>query len=309
MIRSLAYDSMLFAQRRRLHRLVAEWYEDFYAHNLAPHYATLAHHWQQAEECAKASVYLEKAGQEALRAGAYEEAERFLQESLELDRAEPVLSAEFYEHAQADYEGAKALALDRLARELAPELTYHNLFHTRDDVLPAVQRLAARSGVSEEDASLLEVAAVYHDLGFVVQRQEHERMSAALAAELLPGFGFSPTQVAVIQSMILATQLPQSPQTSLEEILADADLDVLGRQDFQTRNEALRAEMAASGVNLSDEQWIRTQLRVLQDHHYFTEAARDLRGEGKRKNIRAMEERLARLTGQATQGGPIDRSQ
>jgi predicted metal-dependent HD superfamily phosphohydrolase len=95
----------------------------------------------------------------------------------------------------------------------------------------------------------------------------------------------------------------------MEEILADADLDVLGRQDFQTRNEALRAEMAASGINLSDEQWIRTQLRVLQDHHYFTEAARDLRGEGKRKNIRAMEERLARLTGQATQGGPIDRSQ
>ncbi len=282
-VQELAYGSMLFAQRRHMHRLAAEGYERSYEENLAPHYATLAHHWRQAEEPARAVDYLEKAGQEALRRGAFEDAERYLQESLELDAAAAVLSTEFYGQEEVDYEGAKALALERLERELSPELTYHNLFHTRDDVVPAVQRLAAMSRVSEEESKLLEVAAAYHDLGFVVQRQEHERLGAELAAEMLPAFGFSLAQVAAIQGMIMATQLPQSPQTPLEEILADADLDVLGRDDFLPRNEALQTEMASSGVSVSTEQWIRSQLRMLENHRYFTAAARSLRLDGKRR--------------------------
>jgi uncharacterized protein len=301
-IQDLAYSSMLYAQRRLLNRLAAEGYERRYQENLAPHYSTLAHHWQQAEEPAKAADYLEKAGQEALRRGAVEDAQRYLQESLELDTEAAVLSAEFYERGDADYEGAVALALERLEQELSPELTYHNLVHTRDDVLPAVQRLAALSGVSGQDALLLEVAAAYHDLGFVVQRQEHERISAELAGQTLPGFGFSQAQVAAVQGMIMATQLPQSPQTALEEILADADLDVLGRNDFGPRNEALRAEMAASGVSVSTEQWLRSQLRMLKNHRYFTEAARSLRLEGKQENIRTMEEKLAVIAGQDMKG-------
>jgi hypothetical protein len=67
--------------------------------------------------------------------------------------------------------------------------------------------------------------------------------------------------------------------------------------------------MAASGVSLSEEQWIRGQLRVLENHHYFTDAAQRLRGEGKHKNIIAMGERLAGITAQATEeGGTDDRS-
>jgi len=281
---------------------VAEWVECCYKGNLAPHYGTLAHHWRQADEAARAIDYLEQAGQEALRAGAYAEAERYLQESLELDAGFAVLSTEFYGQAAVDYEGAKMLALERLERELSPELTYHNLFHTRDDVLPAVQRLSAMSGIEGCEAQLLEVAAVYHDLGFVLQRQEHERIGAELTAEALPGFGFSQAQVAAIQGMIMATQLPQSPQTPLEEILADADMDVLGREDFLTRNEALRAEMATSGVSMGREQWIRSQLKVLENHRYFSAAAQSLRENRKRKNIKAMEERLIRITGQAMKG-------
>jgi len=43
--------------------------------------------------------YLEKAGQQALRDGAYQEAERLFEESLELDARSGVLSAGFYERA------------------------------------------------------------------------------------------------------------------------------------------------------------------------------------------------------------------
>jgi len=284
-VQQVAYDSMLFAQRRPLHRLAAEWLEAACRDDLAPHYALLAHHWRQAEEPGRAIEYLEKAGQEAMRAGAYDEAERYLQASLELNARSAVLSDGFYEQGRADWTAARDYALGRLEEELPPELTYHNVEHTRDEVLPTVQHLAALAGLGEEDTHLLETAAAYHDLGFTVQRQEHERLGAEIAARVLPGFGFSPGQIAAIQGMIMATECPQSPRTPLEEILADADLDVLGREDFWQRNGQLREELAASGTQLDDEHWFASQLQMLRSHRYWTAAARTLRDGGKEKNI------------------------
>ncbi len=296
-LHNAAYTAMLFVQRRTLHRRVAEWYEQTYRADLAPHTAILAHHWRQGDEPAKAIEYLERAGRQAQARGALEEAEHFFRESLALDAQAAVLSAAYYgdgvEHAGPDYEAAIRYAVGRLERELAPELTYHNLWHTVEDVLPAVRRLAALCGVDGEDACLLEVAAAFHDIGYVVQRHEHERASAEIAAQVLPGFGFTSTQVAAVQGMILATRLPQSPRTPLDEILADADLDNLGRDDALARSLALRTELAALGTAVPEAEWYRRQWRFLREHRYFTSAARNQRDQGKQKNIEALEPLLA----------------
>jgi tetratricopeptide (TPR) repeat protein len=80
----VAYGLMLFAQRRQLHRAVAEWYEQ-QGEDPARLYPLLAHHWTRAEERDKALYYLDRAGEEALRNGAYREAIRFYEEALSLD--------------------------------------------------------------------------------------------------------------------------------------------------------------------------------------------------------------------------------
>jgi hypothetical protein len=67
--------------------------------------------------------------------------------------------------------------------------------------------------------------------------------------------------------------------------MADADLDVLGRNTFFKRSQDLRDERAALGVSISDEAWYQSQLEFLQTHHYFTRAAHQLRDETKDKNI------------------------
>jgi len=283
-IYTLTYDSLLFAQRRHLHRLAAEWYERTFE-DPAPYYAALAHHWRHAEVPARAIEYYEKAGQKALSAGEFEEAEQFLRQSLELSARSAVLSEEFYEPATVDFQAAWQYALSRLEKELPADLTYHSLAHTRDEVLPAARRLAAMIGVPEAELRLLETAAVYHDLGYTSQRQEHERMGADLVAQILPGFGFGPAHISAIQDMIMATQLPQSPRTLLEQILADADLDVLGRDDFLTRNTDLRAELAASGTRVSDQRWYGGQLQMLENHRYWTAEARSIRDATKQRNI------------------------
>ena len=142
-----------------------------------------------------------------------------------------------------DFAGAEQHALARLTAELAPALVYHSLTHTRDNVVPAVERLAAAAGIGGVWRGLLRTAAWYHDIGFVEQRDNHETATARIAAATLPAFGFRPGQVRAVGAMILATRLPQTPHTELEAILADADLDLLGWPDFLARNQLLRAEL------------------------------------------------------------------
>lgn len=191
-----------------------------------------------------------------------------------------------------DFERARAALLERLARELPPNLSYHGLHHTRDDVLPAAERLALLAGLDEEGMLLLKTAALYHDAGFLFRYTDNEELAAALAGQTLPAFGYTPTQVETVQAMILATRMPQRPQGLLEALLCDADLDALGREDFLTTSEKLRVELETYGSPIPRHEWHAQQLDFLSSHQYFTEAARSLRDAGKQANIASLQ-RLA----------------
>ncbi|HEU4324910.1 MAG TPA: HD domain-containing protein [Roseiflexaceae bacterium] len=200
---------------------------------------------------------------------------------------------------QPDYERAREYALRRLRQDLSPLLSYHSLAHTCDEVLPASERYARLLDVGNDDLLLLRTAALYHDIGFVEQAVEHEAAGARIAATVLPRFGYHDTQIRQICAMIMATRLPQSPNTLLEAILADADLDMLGREDYLARNRALRAEWAIQGRTLSDPEWYADQLAFICKHHYWTEAAQSLRNPGKQRNIQTVLQLLRQCDGRA----------
>ena len=184
-----------------------------------------------------------------------------------------------------DFERAKNYALRRLQTELDTQLSYHSVSHTRDDVVPAADRLADLAGVSEEDKLLLLTAAWFHDLGNIFQLEGHEAISAQIAEDVLPDMGYSDGQINIICNIILVTKLPQSPKTLLEMIMADADLDLLGREDFWPNSRFLHLEMAALGQEPDEKEWCLGQLKFLREHQYFTEQARKLRDPGKQRNI------------------------
>jgi uncharacterized protein len=182
-------------------------------------------------------------------------------------------------------EGAVAYALNRLANELPANITYHCLSHTRDDVIPAAMRLARLAGLPESDADLLRVAAAYHDLGFTEAPADHELCSMRIAAQVLPAFGFDGRSIERVMGIILATRLPQAPRHLIERLMADADLDGLGRDDFFERSAELLAERCAYGRAVSEEQWWREQIAFLTQHKYWTSYAENLRAEGKARNM------------------------
>lgn len=78
----VAYGMLVYAQRRALHRAIAEWLERSAAADPAPYFPLLAFHWSRAEVTDRALAYLERAGQQALERHANEEAARFFGEAL-----------------------------------------------------------------------------------------------------------------------------------------------------------------------------------------------------------------------------------
>ncbi|HSO11866.1 MAG TPA: adenylate/guanylate cyclase domain-containing protein [Anaerolineales bacterium] len=90
----VAYNLMLYSQRRQLHQAVAEWIEQTHSDNLEPYFTLLAHHWTQAAETpdaggnepaiVKAVEYLEMAGEQAMQNYANAEAIQFFTQALGL---------------------------------------------------------------------------------------------------------------------------------------------------------------------------------------------------------------------------------
>lgn len=192
-------------------------------------------------------------------------------------------------------EAARAYALNRLENDVPSNYDYHHIGHTRDVVVPGALNIGRSVNLDETDMILLETAAWFHDIGFIYSTKGHELTGCVIAAAVLSQFGYTPEHIELIQSMIMATLIPQSPPNLLAAILCDADLDVLGHPDFPTLNNALRQEMAMLGNTMSDAMWFSSQWRFVVEHRYHTEMARERRREGKRTNLQYLLSRISEI--------------
>ncbi len=182
------------------------------------------------------------------------------------------------------FEDLNDYVLDRLERELPKHLYYHNYKHTID-VTIGVEIIGYGEGVNEEEMLLLKTAALFHDFGQIVSAVDHEERGCKIAAEILPGFGYDKEQIETIQGIIMATKLPPQPTTLLQEIIADADLDYLGRRDMVPVSDALYQELKVQGLIGSFNDWNKLQVKFLSVHQYFTKTARQMRTVNKEEQI------------------------
>jgi predicted metal-dependent HD superfamily phosphohydrolase len=191
-----------------------------------------------------------------------------------------------------NYNGVKYFILEKLSRELNATLYYHDLSHTLD-VLHSVERLADLENVTGEDLILLQTASLFHDAGMIRTYLGHEQASVEMIEEFLPHFGYNPPQIAKINKMIMTTRLPQSATGTLEQILCDADLDYLGRDDFFMIAHRLKLEWAVKNIKPTTlKEWYLLQISFLTTHRYFTKSAIESREAKKQKNLLEIHEIL-----------------
>lgn len=190
-----------------------------------------------------------------------------------------------------DFQAAKAFILHKLREELPRNLTYHGLHHTLD-VCQSAKEIAQAEQVGREDLILLETAALYHDSGFTRTYQNHEAAGCDIARESLRNFGYSKVQIRKICGMIMATKIPQTPTTLLEQILCDADLFYLGRKDFYHIGDTLYREFLHQGIVKNEVDWNKLQVKFLSNHNYFTHTAINMRQAKKNKHLQEVKELL-----------------
>lgn len=175
----------------------------------------------------------------------------------------------------------------RMENELPANLYYHSVIHVKD-VMHSAKQLAEMEGISAYEQELLYTAVSFHDCGFIFQSKDHEEKGCDIAREILPEFGFSTEEIERVCGMIMATKIPQSPKNLLEEIICDADLDYLGRDDFWSIGSKLYQELTELGILQNEEEWNKLQQKFLSSHVYFTESAKKLREQRKEQHLNAV---------------------
>ena len=183
--------------------------------------------------------------------------------------------------------------LEDLAEKLPEHLSYHSIGHTID-VANVCNSYIEYYLLSDRVANLIRIAAVAHDYGYIFGPREHEERSIVEVRPMLTEY--SDKEIAVIDGLIRATKVPQKPQNLYEQILSDADLDYLGREDYPELSEGLYREFLYFGVVQNEADWLDVQIRFLESHQFHTDWAKANRS--KRK-----QELLDRLLKQASASG------
>jgi adenylate cyclase len=181
--------------------------------------------------------------------------------------------------------------LDRLEKELPPDIHYHNMKHTID-VVTQVEIIGRGENVSEEELLILKTAALMHDTGFLIDYNNHEKRSIELTRDVLRRFSYSEDQIDSVTNLIEVTHPKSKPANRLQAIMKDADLDYLGRADFLTLSNNLYKELIRYNGIMTNTEWNKKQFEFLSRHIYYTNTARKMRQINKEKQFEKVRELL-----------------
>jgi len=180
-------------------------------------------------------------------------------------------------------------------KQIEAEYVYHDLTHTLN-VVQETREIALRSGISEKEMELLEIAAWFHDTGYNKGAENHEQRGIQYATEFLKNYPYTEEEVATIQRLILATQMPHEPKDLLEGIIVDADMSHLGKKIYWDRCGRVRQELLMTkSVVMSEQEWVDFELNFMNNHHYATPAAEELFNKRKLKHIKQLRKQKLRL--------------
>ena len=184
--------------------------------------------------------------------------------------------------------------LEELKRKLAPQLSYHSYKHMID-VANVCDKYISTYRIDDHMAKLIRIAAISHDFGYTVSPVDHEENSIKLIEPMLSPI-LTKEEIALVNGMIRATKIPQAPKTFYDKILADADLDYLGRNDYNELSENLHQEFLHFGVVKTELEWLDLQIKFLESHKYHTLFAKWNRRKLKTKKLLELKSQSTHLS-------------
>lgn len=173
---------------------------------------------------------------------------------------------------------------------------FHNWEHT-SEVVADSKKIAQGEHINAKDLEILIIAAYFHDVGQIKGVEAHEKSSCDFAIKFLDLHHYPIEDIERIKKCILATTMPQKPQTLLQHIICDADLAHLGKTCFESKSNKLRKEWVLyCGKNFTDKEWIMLNIEFLDGHQFHTEYAKTHYGQQKEENKKMLIDQLKNLS-------------
>ena len=165
---------------------------------------------------------------------------------------------------------------------------YHNYAHSKK-VAEEVFRLAKNAGVGKKTKEDLVLAAIFHDIGYATDPENHEQVSADYAEKFLLDHGFDSTRVESVKKYILATKLSWDGFDTNSKYLRDADLNSLASEDYMSINKDLMHErINVEGLEITEEEWNDQNIAFFRSHTFHTDEANELYKKSKKRNFKRL---------------------
>ena len=159
--------------------------------------------------------------------------------------------------------------------KLPSTFVYHNYTHSKR-VYKSINEIIENSQFDVKDATILRLAALLHDTGYIIGRENHEEESVKIANKFLKEHNVDDDIINGVEKCILATKFKDTtPQSELEKAIRDADSSHFGKDYFEEASEFLRQEYLFQKVhNYTSREWLDENIKVLvENHQFYTEYA------------------------------------
>ncbi len=171
--------------------------------------------------------------------------------------------------------------------EAPPNLYFHNSSLVKS-INNQVELLSTAENLPEEEFINLKLASVFLLTGYIWDYEKPMEASFRLAEELLPKYGFN--QENIDSTMKLIRNCFAEKQESLSDrILHDARYDYLGRVDYIKLSDKLLRERMEYGKHSDKKTWLRSQVKLLEEHEFLTSTAKILRSIPPEEQIAALQ--------------------
>jgi uncharacterized protein len=174
-----------------------------------------------------------------------------------------------------------------LRTQLPGYLTYHTPEHTAH-VIQKAEMISHEENINGRHLYLIKVAALFHDIGFIRQAKNHEEISCEICSLKLVRYDFPSDEIESICDMIMATKIPQQPKNLFDKIVADADLEYLGTDQFYPISQTLYHEFKHYDPHLTIERFNDLQINFMRKHHYHTDYCIANREERKQQHLQKL---------------------
>ena len=172
-----------------------------------------------------------------------------------------------------------------LSDQLDPNFVYHNLAHTQR-VVENVKELTETSDLDDKEKALLEIAAWFHDTGFIKTIVGHEKESALIAETFLKDKHLSDSDIQIVKAIILATEMTTQPENEYQSLIRDADCAHVGSKNYEDYAALLRKEWELTqNKKFKKIEWINENINFLSQHSFNTDIASSKWAKRKDKNL------------------------